>query len=229
MASSRWKRFAFFERQALQLDNDVLDDLIPGGADSNSVRSAQAGSSLSSAESISMAVTTAALPSYAVILQQQQQQSNALSNTAARDDPVSSMWASLSACHESGASSSAVVDSASIQLPSQGQSSLHQRTKPQHTATSVLDGLVLAFCGSSECARIHCFDITLRCNPTEKSSYEDKDGWRGYLPLDSCLTGGPLLGLASCRLTGNNSGQHPTNTMLSFWKIRICISRAPSR
>jgi hypothetical protein len=29
MASSRWKRFAFFERQALNLPSEVLDDLIP--------------------------------------------------------------------------------------------------------------------------------------------------------------------------------------------------------
>jgi vacuolar protein sorting-associated protein 11 len=35
MASSRWKRFAFFERQALNLPGEVLDDLIPPEDGSN--------------------------------------------------------------------------------------------------------------------------------------------------------------------------------------------------
>jgi hypothetical protein len=31
MASSRWKRFAFFERHTLSLASEVLEDLIPIG------------------------------------------------------------------------------------------------------------------------------------------------------------------------------------------------------
>lgn len=85
MASSRWKRFAFFERQALNLPNEVLEDLIPsddGGNNNNaasgvgrlSLRSLLASGgqrahtqpsltgSSAMGDLVSLVVTTAALP-----------------------------------------------------------------------------------------------------------------------------------------------------------------------
>jgi hypothetical protein len=86
MASSRWKRFAFFERQALNLPSEVLDDLIPsedagnaaGGSGGGrpppssgsrrSLRSLLSGQQQHSQQSsamgdlVSLVVTTAALP-----------------------------------------------------------------------------------------------------------------------------------------------------------------------
>ena len=77
MASSRWKRFAFFEKQTLSLPPEVLEDLIPAGPDSygnnNSRRSIRTTAAANhhprrqQAERIchdfvSLTVTTAALP-----------------------------------------------------------------------------------------------------------------------------------------------------------------------
>ena len=47
----------------------------------------------------------------------------------------------------------------------------------------LLDGLVLGFVSSLNSSRIHCFDYTVRCNPSKISSSaatEELDGWRGY-------------------------------------------------
>eukprot|EP00532_Pseudo-nitzschia_australis_P004618 CAMPEP_0168197752 /NCGR_PEP_ID=MMETSP0139_2-20121125/21360_1 /TAXON_ID=44445 /ORGANISM="Pseudo-nitzschia australis, Strain 10249 10 AB" /LENGTH=77 /DNA_ID=CAMNT_0008122301 /DNA_START=49 /DNA_END=279 /DNA_ORIENTATION=- len=74
MASSRWKRFAFFEKNALSLPSEVLEDLLPtGGESSNSnskINNRRSANSLSEGPSdaspsnnkVSLAVTTAALP-----------------------------------------------------------------------------------------------------------------------------------------------------------------------
>ena len=69
MASSRWKRFAFFEKQTLSLPPEVLEDLIPAGPDSygnnnsrRSIRTTAAANHHTRRDFVSLTVTTAALP-----------------------------------------------------------------------------------------------------------------------------------------------------------------------
>ena len=55
------------------------------------------------------------------------------------------------------------------------------------TNNNSVDGLVLVFVTSRDTDRIHCFDVTVRCNPlpststTSEKDLEDLDGWRGYI------------------------------------------------
>ena len=69
MASSRWKRFAFFDRHTLPIPSDVIDDI-------------------ARSEDWSMAVSTAGLR----LRNPSQQQSKP------EDDPLQAMWTSLTAC-----------------------------------------------------------------------------------------------------------------------------------
>ena len=144
MASSRWKRFAFFERQSLAIPDAVAVDLALANNDAT----------------IDFIVTTAALPAHTK------------PKVATEESPtaVSAMWSSLTACHPI---SDASVDA--VQLKSQGQ------LTSSMTTTSLLDGLVVSFAATPSSSRIHCFDLTVRCNPQSSSSVsEELDGWRGY-------------------------------------------------
>ena len=60
MASSRWKRFAFFERQTLTIPPDILEDLIPS---SSIITTADGGGgTLGTDAEVHLTVSTAALP-----------------------------------------------------------------------------------------------------------------------------------------------------------------------
>ena len=97
------------------------------------------------------------------------------------------MWSSLSACHPTTIENSSSNDSKTLQLPSQGQvsyvPSAASLSSSSIVATTLLDGLVLGFVSSLSSTRIHCFDVTVRCNPSQTPSsaaMEELDGWRGY-------------------------------------------------
>ena len=69
MASSRWKRFAFFERQTLTIPPDILEDLIPSSSSSsNNITTTKAdggGVTLGThveESTVQLTVSTAALP-----------------------------------------------------------------------------------------------------------------------------------------------------------------------
>jgi len=211
MASSRWKRFAFFERQTLNVPKDVLEDLIPvTGANNSAKNSLRTLQMAANQESVSLTVSTAALPldtkpAQIVLLgkkskqQQQQQQSideSKQQQQQQQEDSVSLMWSSLTACTvpELTAPGSTESSKSSVRLPSQGQAVLPAASQSTTTTTTtVLDGLVLGFAASKDSALVHCFDLTVRCNPPSKQQQEstnsnnattalmeDMDGWRGY-------------------------------------------------
>jgi hypothetical protein len=99
-----------------------------------------------------------------------------------QQNSVVAMWSSLSACNPTTVDNSSSNDSKALQLPSQGQAS-HGPSSTPVVATTLLDGLVLGFVSSLNSSRIHCFDVTVRCNPSKISSSaatEELDGWRGY-------------------------------------------------
>jgi hypothetical protein len=235
MASSRWKRFAFFDRSTLNLPSEILEDIIPignsgigasGSTNRRSIRTlseAAAAATASNDELVSLAVTTAALPFNAkhkggtpvevgkYPSQKEQQGSGTDMASVALDD----FWSTLTACHpmdplsttattvatsSAGASTKTGVDV--IKLPSQAQNyATDDNQKLQNS--SAVDGLVLVFVASRETDRVHCFDVTVRCNPRpmsspsagsvsdNKSSLEDLDGWRGYVSPLAAVASSP--------------------------------------
>ena len=196
MASSRWKRFAFFERHSLVLHRDVLQDLIPVDSDltksRRSIRSLQAAGQEVGDDSIGLVATTAALPldskpklpNEQQQLQQQQQQQDG--------DAMTAMWSSLTACTSPNMTTTTTPEDElvdTIRLPSAPKGG---ESSSASSSTTAVDGLVLAFVTSRSTELIHCFDITARCNPptitatdetrtqSNERLLEDLDGWRGY-------------------------------------------------
>jgi hypothetical protein len=192
MASSRWKRFAFFERHTLNLPSEVLEDLIPLGSDEHSTRRSLRSLSLAGEESfndsVSLVVTTAALP---LTSRPKEKDPSKTSSSGGQDkdtntDALEAMWSSLTACaatqfdpeNDEQGKTPKVQLSSQAQLPrssSQGVGAV--------ASQPATDGLVLSFVTSSDTELVHCFDVTARCNPpiTEiTKELEDLDGWRGY-------------------------------------------------
>jgi hypothetical protein len=201
MASSRWKRFAFFERHTLNLPSEVLEDLIPLGSDAHSTRRSLRSLSLAGEESfndsVSLVVTTAALPLTSRPKEKDPSKTSSLeANPNNNTDALEAMWTSLTACaaiqldpkkDEHGQSKTPTLQlSSQAQLPRSRptttipEMAVQQGVVSQQPAT---DGLVLSFVTSSDTELVHCFDVTARCNPpvTEiPKELEDLDGWRGY-------------------------------------------------
>jgi hypothetical protein len=166
MASSRWKRFAFFERNTLSLSSEVLEDIIPRSSSSLN-RKVKANN-----DAVSLVVTTAALP------MNSKPKKNSFGETDLDAAALTDMWSSLAAC----APMEVLEESGSIRLPSQAQS-FEDDSNVNTLSGTALDGLVLVFITSEDTDYIHCFDVTVRCNPPDSSEkdLEDFDGWRGYL------------------------------------------------
>ena len=163
MASSRWKRFAFFDRSNLQLNAQVLDDLIPGL--DNTASSSRRVVGVNDGDSICMRVCSAGLPldgaSTAV----------AVTSTAQKPESVTmSFYKSLTAC--SAPQTNATDD---VMLPSQSNNSLISYEKNQN----MHDGLILCWLTSTETDLVHCVDLTQRCSG-RGAEQETLDGWRGY-------------------------------------------------
>jgi hypothetical protein len=202
MASSRWKRFAFFERQSLTIPDAVLGDLTLS----------------SSNDGIDWVLTTAALPAHTKPTSVQ------VTSELSQPTAVSAMWSSLTACHPV----EETRRSDSVQLKSQGQIASSSETRT--STTTLLDGLVLSFASSPNSSRIHCFDLTVRCNPSPQSSSassEDLDGWRGYwtpfsqamlrqqqpttnIPqsTDSSVLTSVVVAIAACRVPPSSHSSH---------------------
>lgn len=197
MASSRWKRFAFFDRHTLSIPSEVLNDLIPVGGDETSRRSLRslnlAGQETSN-DSVSLVVTTASLPTAS-----KPKESAATSEETY--DAMTAMWSSLMAC-TSPELSPDPNEEQPIQLPSQRQQFQPKDRSPSINATQ-MDGLVLVFVTSKDTEFVHAFDVTVRCNPPLSLGKEldDLDGWRGYFCPFATTSESPdhILGLASCR------------------------------
>lgn len=205
MASSRWKRFAFFERHTLSLASEVLQDLIPiGGSEGRGSRRSLSGLKRSADEaandSVSLVVTTASLPL----------NSKPESVGSGEKDPdlsaLTGMWSSLYAC---SAMELPGAEGSTIRLPSQTQS-FEDDSNVQSSGTAV-DGLVLVFVASRDTDHVHCFDVTVRCNPPEsgEKDLEDLDGWRGYIaPLKGQRPKPPQSGATARNLEDRIISEH---------------------
>ena len=197
MASSRWKRFAFFEKNALSLPSEVLEDLIPVGesplspsfkgtgmnrsSSRRSMNHSESSPSENSNDRVNLVVTTAALPldskptdDYNSSSSNSNNNPNSNSNSYnasnnANGNPnsdyavaLNDMWSSVTACNPMEGLAASGMASNNIHLPSQAQS-FEDDSNVVSSGTAV-DGLVLAFVTSCDTDRVHCFDISVRCN-----------------------------------------------------------------
>jgi len=218
MASSRWKRFAFFDRKNLKIPAPIFDDILPPDNNQNDRRNLintnnSTNDRNSIAESVSLAVINGAGVPYASLPEQ-----------PSGDDPrlgVLGMAATLEACNQYGGGANKSTDTdddinthegqllaSSFQFSSSGQT-LATPAGIQKKSGNVNGSLVLAFISSRSTRRVHCIDLTVRCNPIhdltsspstshnidgmlernddkmlpsgrDGHDFEDLDGWRGY-------------------------------------------------
>lgn len=230
MASSRWKRFAFFERNTLSLASEVLEDIIPRS--SNALNRSD---NKNNDDSVSLVVTTAALP-------MNSKPKKTGGEAGVGESALTDMWSSLAAC----APMEVLEESGTIRLPSQAQ--FFEDDSNVNSSGAALNGLVLAFITSGDTDYIHCFDVTVRCNPPDsaKKDLEDMDGWRGYLApfkgqkkpsrpgsghqsaedriisehLEAEKTEG-IVGMASCRAS---SGHRPLHmACITKKNVLVCV------
>ena len=194
MASSRWKRFAFFEKHTLSLNNDVIEDLVPAASDESrrSLRTLQAAGEEAGDDSVSLVTVTAALP-----VNSFDTNSGGTTDDATSDNAMQAMWSSLTArttLPVGGTTEDAASSSTLLAIPQQPSiTTSHTLTSP----TSV-DGLVLAFVTSRYTNLIHCVDLTVRCNPPDTPGEKpwDLDGWRGYVAPNE---NAKIVGMSVCR------------------------------
>ena len=245
MASSRWKRFAFFERQSMTIPDVIVNDLQI--SETTPATTANANNP-SPRTPLNFCVTTAALPLHT---------KPPLTTTTSTTEPpppphpsaqnsVAAMWSSLHACHPTTMdhNTSGIISSSNninnnsssktdrpkaIQLPSQGQAAFAPSSAV--VSTTLLDGLVLGFVSSRQSARIHCFDVTVRCNPSSSSSAatEELDGWRGYwTPFPPKLpppTGQPSTNITTTTTTMGNDVTLSSSMVVAIATCRVTFTK----
>jgi hypothetical protein len=173
MASSRWKRFAFFDRSNLQLSNAVLDDLIPG---LDATASGRRVVGVNDADTVCMRVCSAGLPLHAAAAAAAAaagtSNAHGIAANAKPAEETSTLlfYKSLRAC--SALQTSTDDD---VVLPSQSTNRLLPSTAKQ----TVQDGLILCWLTSAETDLVHCVDLTQRCSGKD-GEQDTLDGWRGY-------------------------------------------------
>lgn len=207
MASSRWKRFAFFDRHTLNLPSQVLEDLIPEDAANNNRSSFPF--------LISMVIQTAALPSSS-----SSSSGKAIGTFSSnvgeqqggggeqQQQPLAAMWSSLTACSELQQVASQDTKN-TIRLPSQ-QDSLHTSVSSSANNTTTLsDGLVLLWIASPKTPFVHCVDITVRSYGDAASADNiEMDGWRGYFSTTSTEGEDGIVDVATCRQPRTSGQEH---------------------
>jgi hypothetical protein len=171
MASSRWKRFAFFERNQLNLNAEVLEDLLPSTSNASGQKSPSSETEAGN-DSVSLVATTASL----TIESKPPPRTNTQEST--EENAMAAMWASLTVCTSPEPPEGVEHERKSFTISRQNEAI------PDHAirSKSFLDGLVLAFVTSAHTDLIHCIDITMRCNPplALEIDVDSFDGWRGY-------------------------------------------------
>mmetsp|Transcript_23120 Transcript_23120/g.35442 ORF Transcript_23120/g.35442 Transcript_23120/m.35442 type:complete len:1153 (+) Transcript_23120:35-3493(+) len=186
MASSRWKRFAFFDRHNLTLPPQVLDDLVPDESiaspkgrrmpskyslfDEDEDENLNAtDTNLNFGDHFSMAVTTAALP-VSNPLESKVPPTNTRpgvpgpgSTQNPMVDGVSDMLSSLTACTVPSLQTAPSKEESGVITLRSGVLLSTDVSTPR--ADNGSDGLVLLFLSSRQSNLVHCVDLTMRCNP----------------------------------------------------------------
>ena len=150
--STRWKRFAFFDRSAIGLPPDVVDDLFGGSGDDGAGAGPQGTGGKGGGAAHGLAMCRAVVPAEAFA---------SAADAAADADassPVAAMAESASAVRRmlgGGSGSGSGADRAG---------------GPQE--------VTLALMSSRGSDRIHAADLTVRCNPPPVSASPKEDGPR---------------------------------------------------
>jgi hypothetical protein len=172
MAASRWKRFAFFDRNTLTFPGEVVQDLVPGIDTTISGRRVPS-LTLDEGDTVSMVVSTAALP----LMSRPTEKVATTKSSSDAEKSLMAMWGTLNAC------TAPPLEGGNVKLPSQAQI-MEGNLASSVTSQASLDGLVLVFLASQESDRVHCIDVTVRCNPPNNAAAvpedDSLDGWRGY-------------------------------------------------
>jgi len=229
MNSSRWRRFAFFEKNALSIPSEIHSSLLPGvGTRGNPAENS----------TVSLVVSTASLPLNTKPSPQSTpgistEVSSAASSTEKDKesaDVVTQFWSTLNACSmpEVTTETTHAATVATVQLPSQSQSLNEAHPNETLAEQDSLDGLVLVFAASQATGVVHCFDITVRCNPPDDQEHnlEDLDGWRGYFaPFPSQASKDPdgIIALAACRTHERHRPLH----LACLSKTQVCVWEDP--
>lgn len=225
MNSSRWRRFAFFEKHALSIPSEIHNSLIPSSSKDHSAVNSAENSKLW--DTVSLVVSTASLP-----LKSKPPPSHAAATGTTithhpkeSADVVTQFWSTLNACSTPELPSDATTAGSTVTLPSQSQSLSERELGLDALSEDALDGLVLVFATSQATGWVHCFDVTVRCNPPDTNGHlEELDGWRGYFApfslassndrdalssspsSSSSLATDGIIALATCR---SNQGHGP--------------------
>ncbi|GKY93272.1 hypothetical protein MPSEU_000294700 [Mayamaea pseudoterrestris] len=218
MASSRWKRFAFFERHTLSLPTEVVEDLFVAKEGDNLPSTVVAVSSSNLAEdtAISLVVTTASLP-----LDSKPTPATANTNDTSavnvkqrkNGESLQAFWSSLTACSATAAANTDDTSTAGlVHLPSQQQQLaliLSPSNVTDKNISKTAEGLVLAFISSRDSHYVHCVDLTVRCNPpfAMEQDLDDLDGWRGYFAPFSVLSA--LVAPVTVKASASSSSPQP--------------------
>ena len=163
-----------------------MQDLSPGVDTSSGRRLSNL--TIDEGETISMVVSTAALPVFT--------KPTAIEKATPGEQcsALDAMWGTLSACM------APTIQDGNVHLPSQAQI-IEGSSASSSDSQTAMDGLVLVFLASQQSDRVHCIDVTVRCNPPSNSNStpvspdEDVlDGWRGYwspFEKEKSVTAGP--------------------------------------
>ena len=148
--STRWKRFAFFDRSAIGLPPDVVDDLFGGSGDDGAGAGPQGTGGKGGGAAHGLAMCRAVVPAEAF--------ASAADADADASSPVAAMAESASAVRRmlgGGSGSGSGADRAG---------------GPQE--------VTLALMSARGSDRIHAADLTVRCNPPPVSASPKEDGPR---------------------------------------------------
>ena len=231
MASSRWKRFAFFDRNNLKLPLPIVQDILPPNNNNNNNNEASLVSSYSNnntnlnnnhsnkndksnrlelSENVSLVVVNGAGIPYASIPENKSNAGMALSLHSCNHNQIMSHESEKEDEHrdQSHNKNNNNNNNNTFSFTSTGQT-LAVPNNVQKKHGNVDGSLVLAFIASKSSSRVHCVDLTIRCNPIQESKssmtagttgtdasaagagvvqqqqqqqqdMEDLDGWRGY-------------------------------------------------
>ena len=188
MASSRWKRFAFFEKNNLTLPHFVIQDVIPSSSPVHdpysttsrpnvtpSVENVRKDNeanifSCTKGDYVSLVITNgASFPPSSV--------SHILEETEPRLG-VKGMQVSITTCHNTSNGSTPDED---IFIPfSSRENHISSSSNSSYNRNSNKDVLgpmpVLAFLSSKSTNFVHCIDLTVRCNPISSSYCQQENG-----------------------------------------------------
>jgi len=180
MASSRWKRFAFFDRRNLSLPQPVVDDIFqsrvsphhnaPAVGNSRNVGSNRNNGGiyqtdadndvLDKGDCVSLAVTNGAGIPFATL-------SSESSDNESTSTGVKGMYGTLSACADDARNppDTTAAQQGVFQFSSSGQPLSVPNDGNAVKSGNVEGSLILAFLSSRAVENVHCVDLTVRCNP----------------------------------------------------------------